>query len=243
MYFKPLRDLVLIEQEEVVTEEKRDSGLILLKSSFNLYGWDDEGAREQDLISKKRQNKGTVLAVGDKCTFLKDSDKIIYKKNAEQKKFLYEAKECVLVSETDILCKETEQGLVCHPDNLIIKITKESRDAVFTKKIKRDDGSVVELFMYNPTMGSDNESHSKRFVASGIVVGVGKNVKNVKLDDIAILDYKVDNNDDAIVGYDGQDKLVVASSITKYSEKEEWVYANRRTEDDRKRKSFGRTSN
>lgn len=239
MNFKPLRDLLLIEQEEIVKEEVRESGIVLLKSNFNLYGWDDGGEKEQDMIDKKKQNKGTILASGQKCSFFSAEDKIIYKKNTEQKKLFYDGRECVLVSETDILCKETESGLVCHPDNLIIKISRESRDAVFTRKIKRDDGSVADLFMYNPTGGKDSENHDKHFVASGIVVGVGSNISYVMVNDVAILDYKLDNDDDIIVGYDGYDKLIVASSVTKYSENEEWVYANRRTEDDRKRKAFG----
>lgn len=239
MNFKPLRDLVLIEQEEVVTEEKRNSGIVLLKSSFNLYGWDDEGAKEQDLIEKKKQNKGTILSHGSTCSFFKDGDSVIYKKQTEHKKFLHDGKECVLVSESDILCKETIDGLICHPDHLIIKISRESRDAVFTKKIKRDDGSVVDLFMYNPTAGKDNEAHNRHFVASGLVAGVGANITKAKEGDIAILDYMLDNDDDIIVGYDGQDKLIVANPGTKYLKSEEWVYANRRTEKDPKKNSYG----
>jgi co-chaperonin GroES (HSP10) len=237
--FKPLRDLVLIEQEEIVQEEIRASGIVLLKSSFNLYGWDDEDARAKDIIDRKKQNKGKIIAVGGKCNFLKNGDAVIYKKQAEQKLVEVDGKECVFVSEADVLCKEVDGVLICHPDNLIIKISRESRDSVFTKKIKRDDGSFVELFMYNPTAGKDSESHDKHFVASGIVMGVGSNIKNVKVNDIAILDYMADNDDSIIVGYDGEDKLIVTSPLTKYSTTEEWVYASRRKEEDPKKQSYG----
>lgn len=236
--FQPLRDLVLIERENIVTEEQRPSGLVVFKSNFNLYQWGEDNLQAADIIQKKKQNKGNIVATGNKCTFFKGGDYIIYKKMTEQKYLIYQGKDCVLVSEADVLCKIVDGEMICHPDNLIIKITKEARDSLFSKKIKRDDGSTVELFMYNPT-GSDEEGHNEHFVATGEVIGVGENVDNAQIGDVAILSYLLDNDESVIVGYDGDDKLIVASPKTVYAKEEIWIYANRATEEDKKKQSYG----
>lgn len=236
--FKPLRNLVLIAVEDITTEEQRPSGLVVLKSNFNLYQWGQDEMLASDIIGKKKQNRGTILSVGNKCTFFKEGDLVIYRKMTESKKFVYEGCHCVMVEEADVLCKETVDGLVCHPDFIILKISKEAREGLFTKKIKRDDGSLTDLFMYNPTT-SDDENHNARFVSSGLVMFVGENINDIQVGDIALLDYLVDNDETVICGYDGEDKLIVSPPKTVYSKSEVWIYANRRVEEDPKKQSYG----
>src|SRR6266849_3459766 len=138
---KPLRNGVLIERKQLVSEEKRASGIILLKSDFNLYQFDNDNQRATDIISKKKQNTGTVIAKGPLCTFVNIGDEVIYKKNAEQvnePSLFYEGRDIVLVAEDNVLSKEVNGLNEVHPNCIVVKITKESRENLFTKKIKKD---------------------------------------------------------------------------------------------------------
>jgi co-chaperonin GroES (HSP10) len=236
--FQPLRNLVLIAVEDIVTEEQRPSGLVVLRSNFNLYQWGQDEVLASDILYKKKQNRGKILASGKKCSFFKEGDAVIYKKNTEQKKFVYDGMDCVMVTEDDVLCKEVEGKLICHPNHVIVKISKEARESLFTKKIIRDDGTVTDLFMYNPTT-SDDTDHNARFVSTGEVVFVGENIHHAQVGDVAILDYLVDNDETIIVGYDGEDKLVTVVAVTSYVGQDEWVRANRSTEENPTKQSFG----
>lgn len=235
---KPMRNLVLIDQEDLVSEEYH-SGLVLLKSNNDLYQFGDDNQRVWDMITKKKLNRGTVRVTGDDCIFCEPDWPVVYKKNTEQHNVSYKERLCVFVKEDDILCFRKENDYIPHPDKIIIKITRESREALFTKKIKCDDGREIDLFT-SEIPDSADERHSQFFVSTGEVTHVGKNIKNIIPGDIAILNYLLDNDENIIVGYDGIDKLIATSPITVYCEKDEWARANRRVETDRQKKNFGK---
>lgn len=237
--FQPLRDLVLIERENVVTEEHRPSGLVVLKSNFSLYNWGQDEMLASDIISKKKQNKGRIVSTGNACTFFKEGDEVIYKKMSEEKYITVDDKECVFVSESNILCKEDQGELVPHPDFVILEISAEHREGLFTKKIVRDDGTTTNLFVYNPAP-SDEEGHNARFVSTAKVVRAGKNISDMLVGDIALLNYLLDNDDAVVCGYNGPNKLIAASPKTKYTENEIWVHANRAIEQNPKKDSYGK---
>ena len=80
---KLLRDLILIKQEDAVTEKKTESGLILLSTQSNLYQIGDDESKVKDLIYRPKMNKGEILEVGNGCSFFKKGDTVIYRKETE----------------------------------------------------------------------------------------------------------------------------------------------------------------
>ncbi len=228
---QPLRNGVLIERKQLVSEEKRASGIILLKSDFNLYQFDNDNQRATDIISKKKQNTGKVIAKGDDCIFVNVGDEVIYKKNSEQANahsLFYEGRDCVLVAEENVLSREVNGLNEVHPNCIVVKITKESREAIFSKKIRKDNGEWIDLIVTIPPE-DDAENHSQFFVSAGEVVCVGTNIKTVQSGDIAIIDYRADNDESIIVGYEGYDKLIAVVSVTTRHQEDLVVHADRKT--------------
>lgn len=229
---KLLNDYVLIERDEITQEEKRESGLILFKTDFNLYQFDNDQQKVDDIVYKRKQNKGIVIGSGKKCSFPKKGDRVIYKRMTEWGDTLIaNAKEHNFVCEKYILGKEINGKVFPAPDYTLVKITKESRDGVFSKKIKRDDGTFVDLFMAVP-VESDLDDATKYFVSTGLVISVGRNVKGVEENDIAIINYLCDNDESIIVGYDGEDKIIAVNSVTVRHKDSNVVYASRKNRRD-----------
>lgn len=229
---KPLRDLVLIELEEAVVETKRESGIILLSTQNNMYQIGDDESKLKDLISKPKMNKGNVLAVGSKCQSFKVGANVIYKKGMEQSYTEVDGKKCAFVKEKDILTVSDFSYI--NPDYVLVKITKEAREELFNKKITRDDGTEVLLFIGGDKGEDDNEA-SQIFVSSGEVVKVGDNLPQVSKGDIALLSYLCDNDKTIIVGYDGEDKIIAVQAVTTLHKEQRVVHANRAVNKDGKR--------
>src|ERR1700691_3737984 len=141
-----LKTNVLIRQDDIVTEEKRKSGLILLKSDYRNYQFDQANQVAEDILFKRKQNKGEVVISGIGCSFVSKKDTVIFKKQAN----FMEIDESVMVQEKDILAKIVDGKYVVNPNCVLVKITKESRDTVFTKKIKKDDGTFVDFVVAIP---------------------------------------------------------------------------------------------
>jgi len=222
---QPLRDLVLIELEDSVKEEKRPSGLILLSTQNNLYQIGDEESLLQDLINKPKMNKGKILSSGPSCKYFMKGNVVIYKKGTEVSLFDIGGKRCALVNEKNILVA-VSGGFLSHPDYVLVKITKEARLALFNKKIKRDDGSEVLLFI-SADKGVDDEDSSKYFVSCGEIHKVGANINYAKEGDLALISYMCDNDNSIIVGYEGEDKIIAVKAITTRHDKTLYAYGNR----------------
>lgn len=210
---KPLRDLLLIELEDSVKEEVRPSGIILLSTSNNLYQIGDEESVLQDLIKRPKMNKGKVIATGERCTYFSTGNTVIYKKGTEATIIENGGNQCALVKQDNVLVVFNGNEYLPHPDYILVKITKEAREALYNKKIKRDDGTEVLLFI-SADKGVDDEDSSKYFVSSGEIVKAGVNVKYVKEGDLALISYLCDNDNTIIVGYDGDDKIIAVRAIT-----------------------------
>lgn len=227
----PLRNNVVIKQHDLVREEKTKSGIVLLHSDFNQYQFGDDNQRVTDIIAKKKQNKGTVVSKGDGCRFANKGDTIIYKKQTE--KFLVEdgREELQMVDESHILAKEANGRYVVNDNYALIKITKESRNSVFEKKIRKDDGTLIDFCIMVPP-DKDMDRYSQYFVSTGEVMAVGAKVKNVLAGDLAIIDYLIDNDESIILGYEGEDKLVAVQAVTIRHEEDNVAYANRHSPKD-----------
>lgn len=102
------------------------------------------------------------------------------------------------------------------PNRVLIRITKQQIEDLISKVIKKDDGSTCRLF-FEPLHFS--EGYEKRFqqnVSVGEVIGVGKNVTNIKVGDVAILDYLTSNLSDHLIGYFNGDQLISILANTTY---------------------------
>lgn len=113
-------------------------------------------------------------------------------------------------------------------DKVFIRITKESRDSIFSKEITRDDGTKCRLWTNVEAMENDDR-RATLFVQTGIVEAVADNVEGVSVGDIAIIDYKLCNMDDHIVYKDGDDVVYWLEAETTYHTEDLIVDANRRS--------------
>jgi hypothetical protein len=114
--------------------------------------------------------------------------------------------------------KPQKVSFIPHPDKVLVKITKASYDELFFKRIIRDDGKEVSLF----TSIEEKEGMDDRYkqnVSVGVIVAVGKNVDNIFITDLAILDYMVSNDSDNLVGFVNGDRIVSLVAKTTYHNK------------------------
>ena len=227
---KLLRDLILIKQEDAVTEKKTESGLILLSTQSNLYQIGDDESKVKDLIYRPKMNKGVILEVGNGCLFFKKGDTVIYRKETESYILDVEEERCAILKEKNVLVKISDGKLIPNPDYVLVKITKEARESLFNKKIKTDDGREVLLFVAGDK-GADDESMSQYFVSCGEIVSVGSNVKEIQPGDLGLIEYVCDNDPSIIVGYDGEDKIIAVRAVTTYCNKEHKISGGNKTRD------------
>jgi co-chaperonin GroES (HSP10) len=199
----------------------------------------EKNEKLKDIIFGRKGNTGEVVELGDRCKYFDKQDMVIFKKNSN---YNYDTRslgnDLVFVEEKDILVKKDGEKYFVHPEYIIIKISKESRDNVFKRKFKNDAGEEMVLFLPTPTEKLD-ANHSEYFVTCGEVYGVGAEVKNIFIGDIGIVNYQVDNDEEIIVGYEGEDKLIVIKPFTTRCEKEIVAYANRRSNRDQIVQSVG----
>lgn len=108
--------------------------------------------------------------------------------------------------------------IIPHPSKVLVRISKAAWEQLFFKKIIRDDGEEVHLF----TRLEEKDGYEQKWaqnVSVGQVMAVGSMVNNVHKDDLAILDYKVTNDPDCLVGMFNGDRMVCIPAITTYHEK------------------------
>ena len=117
-------------------------------------------------------------------------------------------------------------------DKIFVKISNEEKEKLFKKKIRRDDGSEVELFINVPATDHADERTHSLFVQTGIIVGVGHLVEGIEPGDIAILDFQVSNLVSNFVYKDGEDEVFWINATTTYHKADQVAYANRRSPKD-----------
>jgi hypothetical protein len=109
--------------------------------------------------------------------------------------------------------------LVPHPDKVLIKITKDEWNDLFSIWITRHDGQRVQLF----TDTEETAGYERRFrqnLSVGNIIAAGRNVSGVLKGDIAIIDYLVTGNDESLVGFHNGNKLIVIPAFTTYHDKD-----------------------
>jgi len=113
-------------------------------------------------------------------------------------------------------------------NNVLVRISEAERRKIFEKPITRDDGTVVNLVVaIKADLGFD--AAYSQTVPVGEVVMTGKDVKEVNVGDLVLLDYIVDALPDIIVSRNDEEKIVCISSISEFYDKTFIIDANRRT--------------
>lgn len=125
------------------------------------------------------------------------------------------------------LAKEELSTFRVMPNRCLVRFSDTDYEDIFQgREIKKDDGSTVRLILATDTT-PDMDRKSKLFRRTAEVIQVGEGVRDIEVGDIAIMDYKVDNEDANAVGHDGIGKLVVVWATSIYVEKDIVIHANR----------------
>jgi len=105
--------------------------------------------------------------------------------------------------------------IIPHPDKVLIKVTRANWNSIFSKYINTVEGKKVELF----TDIEEEDGYENRFkqnVSVGLIIAVGENINGILKGDMAIIDYAVTGNDDALVGFVKGDKIISIDAVTTY---------------------------
>lgn len=105
--------------------------------------------------------------------------------------------------------------IIPNDNKVLIKVSKSAWNSLFSKYVRIADGKEVELF----TDIKEDDGYEKRFsqnVSVGVVIAVGRDVSGVLKGDMAIIDYAVTGNDDALVGFVNGDRIVAIDAQTTY---------------------------
>lgn len=115
--------------------------------------------------------------------------------------------------------KKEVMSIIPHWDKILIKISRHNWNSLFSKYITVRGGKKVELFIDSP----EETGYEKRFqqnVSVGTVVAVGENVSGLLKGDIAIIDYTVTGNDDALIGFVNGDRVVSIPAYSTYHDED-----------------------
>lgn len=114
--------------------------------------------------------------------------------------------------------KKERMTIIPHWNKILIKVSKQDWNSQFSKYITVK-GKKVELFIDT----SEEEGYDKRFqqnVSVGVVLAVGEKVRGLLKGDIAIIDYTVTGNDDALIGFINGDRVVSIPAYSTYHDED-----------------------
>lgn len=113
------------------------------------------------------------------------------------------------------------------PERVLVRFSHKDYDDVFLgREIETVDGRKIRLTI-KKDYAPDMDAKSTVFRRLAEVLQVGRKVEGIEVGDIAIMDYKVDNDATIVVGEDEIGKIVACNGVSKYFEKNKWRYANR----------------
>lgn len=105
--------------------------------------------------------------------------------------------------------------IVPHPDKVMIKVSAANWNSLFSKYVIGKNGKKIALF----TDIEEEQGFERRFqqnVSVGVIVAVGENISGILKGDIAIIDYSVTGNDDALIGFIDGNRLISIGAVTTY---------------------------
>lgn len=117
-------------------------------------------------------------------------------------------------------------------DKIIVRITKENRESIFSKEITRNDGTKTKLFINVAAQSEVDERYNSLFVQTGVVEMVGEKVSGVIPGDIALLDYQLCNSERNLFNKDENGEQYWLNATTTFHKKTEIAYQNRRSRRD-----------
>lgn len=112
-----------------------------------------------------------------------------------------------------------KMNIVVHPKRVLIKVTQDEWNDMFSIWITRNDGSRVQLF----TDVEEEQGYDRRFrqnVSVGTVLAAGSQVSGVMKGDVAIIDYMVTGGDDNVIGVHMNNRLVSILAHSTYHDKD-----------------------
>lgn len=210
----------IVVKKEKKKEERSKGGIILNIS--DMFDFKDE-------FSKKNIIKCEVVYDNPEIPFLKAGDTVLI--NPEKgTKALMDWDELTFIHKDQYIAKIDKDGkYIVPPDCVMVKINVEDRDSLYSKWIVRNDGTKVQLFI-QPEPNKNSTQRSKVFVNIAEVVQVGSDVTGIKENDLAILDYTVDNDIDNVLYFDeDKNKYIVVNARTILHEYNEWAYGTRQS--------------
>ena len=112
--------------------------------------------------------------------------------------------------------KHEKLSIIPAPDRVLIRITKNQMDDLISKEVKKADGTTIRLFFEHIHFSEGYERRFQQNISAGKIIGVGDNVNDVHVGDIAILDYLVSNLPDDMIGYerDGSQLISILAHTT-----------------------------
>ena len=124
--------------------------------------------------------------------------------------------------------KHEKLSIIPAPNRILIRITKQQIEDLISKTITKDDGTKVKLF-FEPIHFS--EGYDRRYQQNssvGEVIGIGRNIREIRVGDTVILDYLVSNNSDDVIGYFNGDQILSILAHTTYHENSSVLINGRR---------------
>lgn len=112
--------------------------------------------------------------------------------------------------------KHEKLSIIPAPNRVLIRVTKRQIEDLVSKEIVKDDGTKGRLFFESIHFGEGYDRRFQQNVSVGEIIGVGDNVQDIKVGDIAILDYLVSNLIDDTIGYqiDGSQLIAILAHTT-----------------------------
>jgi hypothetical protein len=114
-------------------------------------------------------------------------------------------------------------------NKIFVRITKENRESIYTKKITRDDGTVVNLWKTIPVKDDVDERASSLTVQTGIVEEVSAAIDWIKKGDTALLNYDLANSKFNFTYKEGDDSIYFIDVKTTYHAEDQIAYQTRKT--------------
>lgn len=210
----------IVVRKEAAKEQRSNGGIILnISDQFDF----------RDEFSKKNVIKCEVVYDNPSIPFLKVGDKILVNPQKGTKAIM-DWDELNFITKDQYIAKIEKDGTyVVPPDCVMVKISAEDREKLYTKWIVRNDGSKVQLFIQSE-LDKNSIQRSKLFVNIAEVVQIGSDVTGIEIGDIAILDYTIDNDVDNVLYFDDdKNKFIVIAGTTILHQYDEWAYATRQS--------------
>ncbi len=113
------------------------------------------------------------------------------------------------------------------PHYIYVRMSEQDRVRIFEQEVKRGDGKIVTLTIDTQAGKGEDKAYSQS-LSVGTVIAIADNIKGIKVDDIAILDYTIDHSDELVVTENEKEKVVRVDIRTLYEHETLIAEANRR---------------